>query len=84
MATFTRTHVHTTFAHPHLVCALCRQPATGFHHGDDTACGCETGDWLIPCKHPAEAVDTCWSWDPVDGCQCPGGPASHADREPTR
>ncbi|MER7908262.1 hypothetical protein [Streptomyces sp. NPDC096068] len=66
----TRTHVTTTFANPYLVCAVCREQAKGFHDGDEAACGCGAGDWLVPCGHTAEAVSVCPSWDPVDGCQC--------------
>ncbi|MFF5422124.1 hypothetical protein ACWCQE_27645 [Streptomyces sp. NPDC002409] len=82
--THTRTHIHTTFANPYLVCARCRQTATGFHHDDETACGCGMGNWLVPCQHSAEAMDTCYSWDPVDGCQCSGGPTNHITEGATR
>ncbi|MFH9761342.1 hypothetical protein ACH4MJ_04305 [Streptomyces anulatus] len=82
MTTHTRTHISTSFANPYLICSLCRQTATGFHQGDPSACGCETGDWLVPCHHAAEAIDICWSWSPADGCQCPNGTADHASHTP--
>ncbi len=73
--THTRTHVYITFANPHLVCDLCRQPAPRWHNNDK--CGCAQPCWLDTCRHNAEAVSVCPSWGPVDGCTCPGGPGSH-------
>lgn len=66
--THTRTHVHTSFANPYLLCDQCKEQATSFHDGE--RCGCESGCWLLPCRHQAEAVSECPSWGPMDGCSC--------------
>ncbi|MGW6566468.1 hypothetical protein [Streptomyces sp. NPDC054975] len=68
MPTHTRTHVHVTFANPHLTCESCEQPVTSWHNND--ACGCDSLCWNVPCRHVADTRNTCPSWDPVDGCQC--------------
>lgn len=41
-------------------------------------CGCESGSWVGPCRHTAEAFSICLSWDPVDGCSCPDRVNDHA------
>jgi hypothetical protein len=66
--TRTRTHVYTTFANPHLVCDLCRQPVPRWHN--NTTCGCVDEFWNDPCGHTAGVTSVCPSWSPVDGCQC--------------
>lgn len=67
--THTRVHTEITFANPYLVCRVCGAAVTAWHDPDQ--CGCREGGWQIkPCGHQAEAVDTCPSWNPVDGCTC--------------
>ncbi len=66
--THTHTHTHVPFANPYLRCTECDEQATGFHHPDK--CGCESSNWLIPCKHEAGTVSICTTWGPLDGCHC--------------
>jgi hypothetical protein len=67
--THTRTHVFVTTADPYLLCAQCREWATGYHDG--ARCGCDEPGWQNqPCGHQAEMVTACPSWGPVDGCRC--------------
>lgn len=68
--THTRVHTYVSFANPFLVCSDsdCRQPVPRWHNHHK--CGCDTHSWNDPCRHTAEAVSVCPSWDPVDGCQC--------------
>lgn len=66
--TFTRTHVHITFANPYLTCDKCRQWVTAWHEPE--RCGCEGPSWNEPCGHIALATSACPSWGPVDGCCC--------------
>lgn len=62
------TYTRITFANPHLVCDLCRQPVPAWHNPD--ACGCDGTVRNLPCKHTAGATSVCPSWSPVGGCQC--------------
>lgn len=66
--THTRTHVHERYANPYLVCLVCGEPVAASH--TDTACGCTSGSWNVPCGHPVGITSLCPSWSPVDGCQC--------------
>lgn len=69
--TRTRTHLVISPANPFLECARCGRQVEAFH---DDNCGCdESGGALLlmPCMHRSDYRDTCPSWSPVDGCQCP-------------
>lgn len=68
MRTYTRTHIHVTFANPYLRCETCGKRAEGFH--DESKCGCTEGNYNVPCEHPIGVNDICPSWSPVDGCTC--------------
>lgn len=67
-STHTRTHVGVTFANPYLTCDSCRRWVGWFH--DQERCGCDAGNWNIPCEHPVGVTSSCPSWGPVDGCRC--------------
>lgn len=73
--TFTRTHIRVTFANPFLICGKCGARADGFH--DPERCGCTSDFHLEPCGHAAEALDTCPSWGPVEGCRCADPTTEH-------
>lgn len=69
VTTHTRTHTLIGFANPFLVCEECREKVPYWHNPD--RCGCnETKFWNSPCEHTAGVVSVCYSWGPVDGCQC--------------
>jgi len=66
--TFVRTHMHSLFANPHLVCDECLHRVIGWHNSD--ACGCDGSFWSVPCGHRASTTSKCPSWSPIDGCMC--------------
>lgn len=67
--THTRTHVLIGFANPYFICEECRQPVK-YHH-DAERCWCDDFDYhLHPCRHKADIVSICPSWNPVEGCTC--------------
>jgi len=67
--TYTRTHVHITFANPYLTCDRCGLWVDAWHNPDQCGCG-ETGWQNLPCGHQAGVTSKCASWSPVDGCRC--------------
>lgn len=70
-----RTHVTVTFANAYLACDTCHRPVPGWHNPD--LCGCGGAGWQNrPCGHQAGVTNTCPTWNPVDGCTCPG---THTD-----
>lgn len=67
----TITHVQIGFANPFLVCSTCGDRVPYWH--DPDRCGCEDTFFNYPCKHKAEVVSRCPTWNPVYGCICEDG-----------
>lgn len=69
MVVHTRVHVLVGFANPFLVCSECKAKVPYWHNPD--RCGCDEEDFYnSPCKHVAEVISICPTWDPVEGCSC--------------
>lgn len=66
------------FANPNLVCMECLRPIRGWAQEQGPGPGA-----LIPCGHRSDAVSSCSSWGPVDGCTCPGHPHADTWQSPT-
>ena len=64
----TRTHEYIGFANPFLVCDNCKEKVPYWHNDD--RCGCDNGTFNYPCEHKTGVTSLCYSWGPVDGCQC--------------
>lgn len=66
--TSTRTHTLVGFANPYLVCDECKASVRYWHNND--RCGCDDSFFNHPCEHTAGVTSICFTWNPVDGCDC--------------
>lgn len=67
--THTSTHTKIGFINPYLICDECGCKVPYWHNPE--RCDCNEDRWFnYPCEHTAGVTSICYTWGPVEGCQC--------------
>lgn len=70
MSVHTQTHSYVGFANPFLVCDECKAKVPYWHDPDRCSPYCASESFNYPCQHKVGVTSKCFTWNPVDGCEC--------------